>query len=182
MKRIIAASLILAYMSGLLFAQTLSDLSFEQATEYAERILTIDSAYKNMDQARYAADTNWIPNLGGQPVSRPMFFEIAGATDAMQKYEAVQKRNKTLRVTSWTMLGISLVSGVTGTVFLSHDFIGESSTLVGSILTGVGIAGLLGFTIPIFLIEDEDRLFTASFAIKLANTYNEQLLQAIVSQ
>lgn len=182
MKKAVAIILLLAYMSGLIFAQAPSDLSFEQTSAYAEGVITIDSAYKDLDQVKYAKDTQWIPMLGGKTITRPDFFTLTGANEAAQKYTAVQKRNSALRITSWTMLSVSLVSGVVGTVFLSHDFIGEHSKTVGAVLTGVGVAGLLGFTIPIFLIEDEDKLVTASFAIKLANSYNDDLLQAIIAK
>ncbi len=182
MKNIVSIILIVVFASGISFAQTPSELSFEQATAYAEKALTIESAYKNLDQVKYAKDTQWTPLLGGRPIARPEFFDLTGAVEAAQKYEAVQKRNKTLRITSWTMLGVSLVSAVVGTVFLADDFIGEHSRTVGAVLTGTSMASLLGFTIPIFLIEDEDKLFTASFAIKLANTYNENLLQAIIAK
>ena len=182
MRTTIATILLLVFVSGLIFAQIPPDLSFEQATSYAESIITIDSAYKDLDQVKYAKDTQWTPMLGGRPISRPDFFTLAGANEAAQKYTTVQQRNSALRITSWTMLSVSLVSGVVGTVFLSHDFIGEHSKTVGAVLTGVGVAGLLGFTIPIFLIEDEDKLFTASFAIKLANSYNDNLLQTIMAK
>lgn len=116
---------------------------------------------------------NWTPYQGSIEISKDQFYNLIGRTDLAADYLTFQKSRRT-----WSNVTIgSLVSSlgfVVGGALTKGDISDclYAASAISLVVSGVGL-----FVLDVVLVEED--LFTVSFAMNAAQTYNMGLLATI---
>lgn len=192
MKKFTAIFLILCIVSNLwLFsATTIDDLSYENRQFYISNALSIETK-ENINVSGGAYDfgnlggyipsyaygestTEWIPYYGPMQISRADFFDITGYKDFAEFEREIERKNKVYRTVGWSLLGSGLGLMLGGLLWNVADEYGTG--LGASILMGGGIL-VSCVSIPFFFLETKSNI-SISFAVGIANNYNQKLLDS----
>lgn len=195
MKKVLISLLVLLSCC-LVFADTAStsNLSTDQMSDFTSKALFVmteenTSVYTNLWNYRAYGYSNaidfyfdgpsyiytetkidWTPYQGTTPITKDQFYTLIGRPDEAARYLSFQKSRKT-----WTGVTVgSIIGGVAcavGSVYTE----GTLQTCL-QIASGLGLlASSVGLIIlDIVLVEDD--LFSVSFAMNAAQTYNVSLL------
>lgn len=139
--------------------------------------------------------TEWIPFQGNVPIDISDFYRITGYPDEAKRYDEAIQYNKRNRTIAWTMIGIGSAACIGGSIMFglnsyyekydiySGNYVVDQSqknayTAGGVIMVTGALTALLGL-IPYYLHKDISDLFSVSFAVKIADDYNTNLLNSL---
>ena len=194
MRKFIALVIaILIALSPLAAVTDLSNLSDEAKYEYITSSLSIQTKensysystgigdmhpfgfYTASSWATGTTETEWIPYRGASEISKAEFFRLTGEEDLYNAFLEGMKTERAMHTAGWSIFGAGLGVGIalliTGLVLDGYE---DSAIplwcyIGGTAATVVGLAGL-----PLVYWEFDDNV-SVSFAISLANIYNERL-------
>jgi hypothetical protein len=200
-KKLIVLCL-LSFVCSSLFATGINALTPQQQTEYARKSLSIETSQVTKglfsSSATYGngfgsgigyGESNssliWDPFLGANKIPRAEFFHILGE-DELEKqtleYNKYIAKQKTLM---WTFGGIGVAVSVIGLAiecipFFTNNYSNENMKYMSM---GLGIAlggcGLILIAVPFEIKSNQQQNISVDFVIKLANTYNQKLLESL---
>lgn len=191
MKRVLIIVVLIAFVFSNVFGVSISDLSSSQKTRYNNERLSVSTGLTTSMTGGvysmgggYAASSMsgrtkevWTSYVGNSPILKSDFFRIAGYPEEAVRYEELIKHNRKMDTIGWAVFGAGTIVSVVGTIMMGLD-IGEDGFLDGLIISSVGL-GIMTISLPIFYAKKDESMFSVSFAIRIAEDYNESLLEKL---
>ena len=194
MRKAVALTLIVCMFGsmGLYAADSMEGLTYEQQQEYINRSLSIETeshttvsggAYDFGRPGGYISSfaegettTEWIPYQGARQISRPAFFEIVGYPDiAAEEQHIIDVRNS-MNIAKWSCVGIGFAGMFSGILLALLPENNMPAAIAGIALFSLGCAADIAALILEFTPPESD--ISIAFAVNLANTYNQNLLNS----
>ena len=198
MKKSIALFIsILIVLTPLAASPDLSELSDEARYEYIKSSLSIQTKENSYSYGSGIGDihpfglytatvwsagtteTEWTPYRGANEISKAEFFYLTGEDEIYREFQEGMKTEKAMHTAGWSIFGVGLGLGVALLVagIVLDDYSNPALTLwcyAGG--TAAAVIGLVG--LPLVYWEYDDNI-SVSFAISLADIYNERLAQSL---
>lgn len=188
MKKVLCVVYIFLLVCGNVFSLSLGELAPEAKVEFNKKALSINTSANTeigvvpigntgVSVGSGSTNTDWYPFVGNTPVSKEDFFRIAGYDEEAERYNATMKKNRNIITAEWVALIGGLIGTIGGLIIADQAY--------PSMWGGVTLAGVSFITMcsPLVINDfeiDESKMFSVSFAVRIANDYNQRLLESLM--
>lgn len=169
-------------------------ISQQTSDQYLRRKLTIEvrnqtiASYQEwdrfMDNKRYsigsmviAESKKWKCYQGGFVIPEWRFFEIAGFTEEARISEQHHKTTEILNKGGLAVTVVGFIMAGMGSNWFQSEY-DDPETNKTVVLVGVGCVGV-GITMGLSALGRPSKIFPVSFAVEVANNYNERLKKSL---
>lgn len=195
MRKVCAILLLLFVVVIAAYADYTDGMTTEQKRHYMSEILSVQEKMKTVGSSSYfstskytatgisssSTNMNWDAYKGANPISKTEFFRLTGEESLLKEAIAIDERNAHRK-----KVGIGLTVGgalgyIAGFVIMGSPSYNDSdfdSKLTGGLL--VSILSCIPFGIGVYdLLYVEEQNVSASFAVGMADLYNQELATKI---
>jgi hypothetical protein len=192
MKKLFVLLVLFAFLSVTLYGASLNDLSPELLRKYNNESLNITTATstkmtggsyywgKGISTTSLSGESSvkWDSFMGNNPISKVDFYNIAGYPDDANSYKEMLERNKKMGTAYWSILGVGTVVSTIGLIMMYSNFDNDTNFATGTITAYSGI-GIMLLALPFYYLKDDGSSFSVTFALRIADDYNAQLLEKL---
>lgn len=194
MKKILAFVVLVTIVFNNAFALSLSDLPPQLKTKFNNERLSIStSTTTSMSGGSYYWGSGistssisgrtreiWTPYLGNSAINKTDFFKIAGYPDEAIRYEELLNHNKKLDQIGGVILGVGTVVSTIGLIMMLSSISDlDDDIMYDGLITGTVGLGIVLLSYPVYASKKDDSMFSISFAIRIAEDYNETLIKKL---
>jgi len=193
MKKVIVSIILITFIFSSVFGASLSNLSPELKIRYNNESLnvSVETTTKMTGGSYYLGSgistssmfgktkESWIPYLGNSQISKIDFFQIAGYPEEAQRFKEVLDYNKRMDKIGNIVLGAGSVVSLVGLAMMLNSIYDYDSDMTGGLITSLVGLTVMTISFPIYYAKKDDSMFSISFALRIAEDYNELLIEKL---